>query len=102
MATVQQVSRHVRSKNAGPFWVSTDIFFSDAQMFQRYAATPKLGADVIAALYGVDAAQVKHYPVESLNVLKISYPRPWPQGGEVERDMHCGNQCKRLLNLELD
>jgi hypothetical protein len=41
-------------------------------------------------------------PVESLAMVKISYPRTSPQGGIVERDMHSGQQFVRLLDAELD
>jgi len=37
-----------------------------------------------------------------LNVVKISYARTAPQGGMVERDMHCGQQFVRLLDVRLD
>ena len=56
----------------------------------------------MASLYGVDARMVKCMPVENLNVVKISYPRASPQGGIVERDMHCGQQFVRLLDVELE
>lgn len=101
MPTVKQVCHHVRSKNAGPFWVTVDFFFDGPDNFDRYHADPALGPDAFAAAYGVDAAQVKHFPVPSLNVLKVSYPRTNVQGGVVERDMHSGQQYVRLLNVEL-
>jgi Domain of unknown function (DUF4387) len=102
MATVRDVCRHVRSKNAGPFWVTIDLFFDGPEAYRRYAQSPQLGADVFARLYGTDAALVKRFPVPDLNMLKISYPRASAQGGEVERDMHSGQQFVRLLDVELD
>jgi hypothetical protein len=102
MSTVQQVCRHVRSKNAGPFWVTIDVFFDGPENFAKYAESPRLGAETIARLYGADPALVKRFPVASLDMVKISYPRASAQGGEVERDMHCGQQFVRLLDIELD
>ena len=102
MATLREVSRYVRSKNAGPFWVTIDIYFSNPESFDRYHDSPALGADIFAAAFGVDAAKVKRFPVKALDVLKVSYPREAPQGGVVERDMHRGQQYVRLLDLELD
>jgi len=101
MPTVEQVCHHVRSKNAGPFWVTIDFFFDGPDSFERYHAHPALGAASFAAAFGVDAALVKHFPVPNLNVLKVSYPRASVQGGIVERDMHSGQQYVRLLGLEL-
>jgi hypothetical protein len=101
MATVNDVCRHVRSKNAGPFWVTIDFFFDGPESFAKYADSGALGPELFARLYGADPALVKHFPVASLSMLKVSYPRAAPQGGMVERDMHCGQQFVRLLDVEL-
>ena len=101
MPKLNEVCRHVRSKNAGPFWITLDLSFHDRAAFDRYAGAPQLQPAAIAALYGVDAALVKHFTVADLQVLKISYPRIRPQGGAFERDMHGGQQYVRLLDVEL-
>ena len=101
MPRLHEVCRHVRSKNAGPFWITLDLSFKDQDSFDRYAKAPQLQPKAIAALYDVDAALVKHFPVADLRVLKISYPRRQPQGGAVERDMHGGQQYVRLLDVDL-
>ena len=101
MAKVRDVCRHVRSKNAGAFWVTIDLFFDGYDNYQRYCQSEVLGPAAIADLYCTDPARVKRMPVESLAMVKISYPRPSPQGGIVERDMHSGQQFVRLLDVEL-
>ena len=102
MAKVRDVCRHVRSKNSGAFWVTIDLFFDGQNNYLRYCQSESLGPAAIANLYGTDQARVKRVPVESLAMVKISYPRPSPQGGIVERDMHSGQQFVRLLGVELD
>lgn len=102
MPTVNDVCHHVRSKNSGPYWVTFDLFFKDADAFSRYADSPALGPQVIERLFNADPALVKRFSVPGLNVVKISYARSSPQGGMVERDMHCGQQFVRLLDVELD
>lgn len=102
MTTVKDVCRHVRSKNAGPFWVTFDLFFKDRESFERYCDSKALGPELFARLYGTDPALVKRFPVSSLNMVKISYPRSSPQGGVVERDMHSGQQFVRILDAKLD
>jgi hypothetical protein len=101
MTTVRDVCHGVRSKNAGPYWVTVDFFFDGAENFQRYARSKAIGPEVFARLYGVDTRMVKQFPVPKLNILKVSYPRAAPQGGEVERDMHSGQQFVRLMDIEL-
>lgn len=101
MPRLSDICRHVRSKNAGPFWITLDLKFPDQERFERYARAPQLQPAAIAALYGVDANLVKHFLVPDLLVVKISYPRLQPQGGAVERDMHGGQQYVRLLDVQL-
>jgi hypothetical protein len=101
MPTVKQVCRHVRSKNAGPYWVTFDLFFDGPESFHRFGECPALGPALFERLFGADPALVKRFPVAHLNMVKISYARSTPQGGMVERDMHCGQQFVRLLDVEL-
>jgi hypothetical protein len=101
MTKLADVCLAIRTKNAGPFWITADLFFDGPEAFRRYARCEQLGAEVFAQLYGVEASLVKHFPVERLHMLKVSYPRAAPQGGMIERDMHGGQQFVRLLDIEL-
>lgn len=102
MPTVEDVCRHVRSKNAGPFWITIDLFFPDRRSFDTYVESAALQPAAVAALFGVaDARWIKRISVPQLLVLKISYPRHSPQGGPIERDMHGGQQFVRLLKVAL-
>ena len=101
MPKLSEVCRHVRSKNAGPFWITVDLSFPDPEVFERYSNAPALHADAIGALFDVDARQVKRFFIPDLSVMKISFPRRHPQGGAMERDMHGGQQYIRLLDVEL-
>jgi hypothetical protein len=101
MPKLSDICRDIRSKNAGPFWITVDLFFRDAASFDRYAGAKQLQPDSLGPIFGVPAAQVGCYPVPNLSVLKISYPRQGPQGGMVERDLHGGQQYVRIVDLEL-
>jgi Domain of unknown function (DUF4387) len=101
MPRLRDVCRYVRSKNAGPFWVTVDLFFDSADNYAQYHGDPAISIQSIAAIYGVDPVYVKRFEVKSLNMVKISYPRTTPQGGVVERDMHSGQQFVPLLELQL-
>ena len=101
MPRIRDVCRRVRSKNAGPFWLTFDFFFDGADAFDRYAESPTLGAELFARLYGVDPQQVSRFAVPSLQVLKVSIPRAHPQGWRGERDMHGGQFFARLLDVEI-
>ena len=101
MPKLRDVCRYVRSKNAGPFWITLDLSFPDRASFDRYAGAKALEPGAIAKVFDVDAAQVKKFLIPDLAVVKISYPRQRPQGGTLERDMHGGQQYVRLLDVEM-
>jgi hypothetical protein len=101
MPRLAEVCRYVRSKNAGPFWITIDLFFDDRQTYLRHRDDPAIGAASIARLYEIDEAQVRRFAIDRLHTVKISIPRRAPQGGVLERDMHGGQQFIPLLSLEL-
>ena len=98
---LRDVCQHIRSKQAGPFWVTIDIWFDSKDSFERYKDSPGLGPKAFQRLFATDPDLVKAIPVPEFNLVKISYPRATPQGGMVERDMHSGQQYVRLLDVEL-
>jgi Domain of unknown function (DUF4387) len=102
MPKLKEVCRYVRSKNAGPFWVTIDLFFDSSESYHRYRDAPGISASAIAGLYGVDVELVKRFSIDSLGVVKLSIPRLQPQGGVLEYDMHSGQQYVPMLELEVD
>jgi hypothetical protein len=91
----------VRSKVAGPFWVTIDLFFDGEENDRKYHDNVAIRPAALAKIYETDPNLVAIYPVESLNMIKISYPRATPQGGVVERDLHSGQQYVYLLDVEM-
>ena len=102
MPKVRDVCRHVRSKNAGPFWITLDLSFPDREAFERHAKSCAFQPDAVARLYDVEPGMVKVFLLPDLRVVKISYPRQRPQGGMLERDMHGGQQYVALLDIDLE
>lgn len=90
----------VRSKNAGPFWLTVDVFCGDAETFAR--VREGLKDDVVARLFGADRQLLKRFDIPSLNVVKFSVPRPVIQGTQADRDMHGAGWGCLLEELEID
>ena len=99
--TIGDVATLVRSKNAGPFWQTLDVFLPDDESFAAVADAPGLTADAVGAAYRVDPTTVRIYRLPSIRVVKISFPRPTSQGGVHDRDMHAGQQHVPLAVLPL-
>ncbi|HMO06254.1 MAG TPA: DUF4387 family protein [Paracoccaceae bacterium] len=92
--TVADIALKVRSKNAGPFWVTVDVFCGSPAAFARLSAGLETAA--VAALYGQSVQLVKLFDIADLHVIKFSFPRPVVQGAPDDRDMH-GAQWAHLL-----
>jgi hypothetical protein len=99
--TLQDLATEVRSKNAGPFWVTIELFLRDAAAYAVAADPAYLNEEVIARLYGVPAGGVQLFHLPSLNVVKISFPRPVAQGSLRDRDIHAGQHHVPLAVLPL-
>jgi hypothetical protein len=97
-----ELATQVRSKNAGPFWLTMDIFFADAAAWARASRSPLTDPLTIGHLYGVDPDHVKVFVLADLLAIKISVPRPVVQGSLQDRDMHAGQQYVPLLGLEVE
>lgn len=84
----------VRSKNAGPFWLTVDIFCGDADRFARVCGALDTGE--VARLFATPRQTLKRFDIADLAVVKFSLPRPVIQGSREDRDMH-GAQWAHLL-----
>jgi uncharacterized protein DUF4387 len=99
--TVGDVAKLVRSKNAGPFWQTLDVFLPDDETYRLVAESTAIEPRVIADLYGASPDDVTIYRLPTIRVVKISFPRPTTQGGIDDRDMHAGQQHVLLAQLAL-
>ena len=59
--TVGEAAHIVRSKNAGPFWLTLDVFLDDDESYLAVAEAPSLNAEVIGSLYRVVPELVRIY-----------------------------------------
>lgn len=86
MSDVGSIALKVRSKNAGPFWITVDVFCGEDSVYQRLQAG--LTNQRVATLFGQNESDLKRFNIPSLNVIKFSFPRPTVQGSRFDRDMH--------------
>jgi len=96
---IADIALKVRSKNAGPFWVTVDVFCGTPEAFQRLS---RLSTARIAELYGQPEAALKRFDIAELNVIKVSFPRPVVQGSREDRDMHGAQWAHLLAGMEVN
>ena len=89
----------VRSKNAGPFTVTFDLFFPDRPTFDRVREGNAITPEAVAGLYRLEPGQVRIFWFEPALAVKISVPRPVPGGAPGDRDVAGGQQFVPLLDL---
>ena len=58
MATLGDLAKLVRSKNAGPFWLTIDIMFDDADAYRRARDAEIVNRAAIARLYRRNPADI--------------------------------------------
>ena len=85
----------IRSKNAGPFWLTIDVFCGDQTAFE---SVQSLTTDRIAEVF---QSEVKRFELPDLFVIKFSLPRPAIQGTATDRDMHGASFAEILGEMEI-
>ncbi|WP_308916749.1 DUF4387 family protein [Jannaschia sp. LMIT008] len=96
MSDLSDLAR-LRSKNAGPFWVTVDLFCRP-DTFDAVAAIP---TGVFARRLGMDEAAIRRFDLPSLRVVKISLPRPVVQGALADNDMHGAGVAAALAGMAI-
>ncbi|MGD9829946.1 MAG: DUF4387 family protein [Hyphomicrobiaceae bacterium] len=89
----------VRSKNAGPFWITVDIFCGSPEVFA--AVRQSRSTEAVADLFQQPSQLLKRFEIPDLAVIKFSFPRPVVQGSREDRDMHGAQMAILLEELEL-
>jgi hypothetical protein len=99
--TLHSALASVRSKNAGPFTVTFDLFFKDRDTFLDVVGQKVLTKEVVGALYGLEPDQVRIFEFEPALAIKVSVPRLVPGGSPGDSDVAGGQQFVPLLAIAL-
>lgn len=99
MPEMRALVEKVRSKNAGPFWVTVDIFCGSQAAFERVQTGLK--TEAVASRFDTPVQLIKRFDIADLHVIKISVPRPAVQGTASDRDMHGAGWAALVAELEI-
>ncbi len=99
--TLQDALASIRSKNAGPFTVTFDLFFKDRQTYTDVVEQHVITQEVVGALYGLEPDQVRIFEFEPALAIKVSVPRLVPGGSPGDSDVAGGQQFVPLLAIPL-
>ena len=100
MAKLKVIAESVRSKNAGPFSLTVDIFCGSNKNLEKISKclTPSL----LSKIFLLDENKFKKFEINKLNVIKISFPRPFTQGSAKDRDLHGSSWGILFGEIEID
>ena len=101
MAKLWQVTKLIRSKNAGPFELTFDVIFKDHETYEKVRDAKLIGAEWFARTYRLtpEVVSVIHY--DAASAIKITIPRPAISGDIDDTDVFGGQQYGPLVDLEV-
>jgi hypothetical protein len=101
MATLHELARLIRSKNAGPFELTIDVMFETRDAYERVRSSSVLSVENVARIYSVDPALVSRFEADVAMAIKVSIPRPVASGSVEDTDIFGGQFHSPLVNLEV-
>ena len=97
--TIADLAVLVRSKNAGPFWLTIDVMFDNPDAYRRVRDSEVINRAGIAQMYGRDPAEIIVVNHDAALAIKVSFPRPQSSGSKYDSDAYGGQQYAPLLSL---
>lgn len=94
-----EYTKILRSKNAGPLFITFDMIFNTRD--EMLYVAKRLKARQIAEAYGVDEAKVSIIVYEVVNSVKITFPRKNVSGSIDDTDIYGCQQHIPLANIEI-
>jgi hypothetical protein len=95
--TLGDLAHEVRSKSAGPFWMTLEAFMPDDESYR--IAESLITTELICDLYQIGPESLQIFRIPELHVVKVSFPRPVVQGSLHDRDMHAGQHHVPLASI---
>ena len=101
MATLNELTSVLRSKNAGALLCTMDLMFEDTATYERVRDSGVLTPAYIATLYGVSDNEVSIIPYDVAMAIKITVPRLVPSVSFGDTDIYGAQQHGPLLDVEI-
>jgi hypothetical protein len=101
MPRLRDVTKVLRSKNAGPFALTYDILFDSEEQFQKAVASGVFSPQNMGKVlkYPSNAVRVLKYP--PAYAIKITVPRRHPSGAFDDTDVFGCQQHAPLLDVDV-
>ena len=98
--TLGNLAKFLRSKNAGPFKLTIDIFFHEIGDYERVKSSGVLTRELVARLYRLaDKNDVSVFEFDQASAIKITFPRMIPSGNIGDTDIYRAQQHGPLYDI---
>src|SRR5437899_1135861 len=100
--TIDTAESMLRSKNAGPFQITIDIFFKEHAVYVAFKEEGALTPAAVAKLYQIDVADVLGiYFWDVTSAVKVTLRRSASAGSIFDNDCYGAQQHAPLLNVRV-
>ena len=101
MATLGELAKLIRSKNAGPFNLTFDIMFEEEETYRRVIGSGALTRETFGRIYNLPVEKILLVHHDAARAIKLSIPRPCFSGDLGDADCYGGQQFGPLVELEI-
>ena len=99
MKKLMDYTKILRSKNAGPLFITFDLIFNTREDMEYVSAALK--PEAIAKAYGTDVSKISIIRYDVVNSIKITFPRKHISGSLEDCDIYGAQQHMPLAMLTL-
>ena len=95
-----EIAKFLRSKNAGPFKLTLDVFFHKREDYEKVKATGIINKQLISDLYQFENKQkISIFEFDQASAIKITLPRDVPSGNVGDSDIYGAQQHAPLYDV---
>lgn len=101
MNNLLDLAKILRSKNAGPFYITFDIMFNNKDIFEKVKNSNILTNKLISELYQIAEKDVVIIYYEIVNAIKVTIKRKHASGDIYDTDIYGAQQQTPLENIQI-
>jgi hypothetical protein len=97
---LSELARVLRSKNSGPFELTMDVIFDDAEKYELVKQSGVIDRELVCRLYGIPPEDLYHLVFfDPALAIKITIKRPVESGGIGDTDVYGAQQHAPLFDV---
>ena len=102
MPKLSDLTRVLRSKNAGVDRITFDFIFKDKESYARVINSGVLSPESISHILNLKLEDINNYmKLEGYNTIKFSVRRTAPSGSPGEHDIYGAQQCAPFVEVDV-